>query len=318
MFYNSPAWYKLILALLIIATFSLLSFVIAILAGIPFFHLSAVEINQILLDGIPARNIDFLKYLQVVQSIGTFLVPAVFLAWLFSGNFHGYLKINNPVRIFSLSLVVLSLLFAIPVINFTGYLNSLFSLPDSMSGIENKIRDMEQEASELMKSFMDVPTTGGYLINLMVIAVLPAICEELLFRGVFQRIFIEWTRNRHIGIIIAAILFSFFHLQFLGFIPRFLLGVYFGYLLLWSNTLWLPIAAHFVNNAFAVTYYHFASQAPGLSWIDKVGGADGNLVYLLSGIGLFTITSIAIYYHETGDKKYQHSLNNRNDFLKGQ
>jgi membrane protease YdiL (CAAX protease family) len=196
-----------------------------------------------------------------------------------------------------------SVLFAIPIINFTGYLNSLISLPDSMAGIENKIRDLEQEASELMKSFLDVPSTGGYLINLIVIAVLPAVCEELLFRGIFQRIFIEWTGNKHIGVFIAAVMFSFFHLQFLGFIPRFLLGVYFGYLLLWSNTLWLPIAAHFINNAFAVTFYHFANQAPGLSWIDEVGGADGNMFYLFSGIALFTISAVVIYYYETSIKK---------------
>ena len=305
LFYNSPAWYKFVLAFLIIISFSILSFVVAILIGIPFFQLTAVDVNNIIFKGIQTQNIAFLKYLQVIQSIGTFFFPAMVLAWLFTDNSYAYLKINTSVKFYSLLLAVFSLLFAIPIINFTAYLNSLITLPDSLDGIENLIRDMEQEASKLMESFLDVPTTGGYLINLMVIAVLPAVCEELLFRGIFQRLFIEWTGNKHIGIIITAILFSFFHLQFLGFIPRLLLGIYFGYLLVWSNTLWLPIAAHFINNAFAVTFYHFSNQIPGLSWIDEVGGADGNLVYLFSGIGLFTITAITIYYNENTQSSKQ-------------
>ncbi len=295
LFYNSPAWYRFILAVLVIITFSLLFFVIAILIAVPLFHLTGTDLQNMLLKGTQIQNIAFLKYLQTVQSVGTFLLPALFLAWLFTGNTYAYLKINTGLESVSLLLVLFSILFAIPIINFSGYLNSLITLPDSMAGIENQIRELEHEASELMKSFLDVQSTGGYLINLLVIAVLPAICEEFLFRGVFQRLFIEWTGNKHAGIIIAATIFSSFHLQFLGFIPRLLLGIYFGYLLVWSNTLWLPIAAHFINNAFAVTFYHFANQSPGLSWIDEIGGADGSMVYLFSGIFTFTVTVILIY-----------------------
>ena len=302
LFHNSPAWYRFILAVLVIFSFSLLFFVFAVLIGIPLFRLSGADLRNILLTGIQSESISFLKYLQVIQSVGTFLLPAVFLAWLFTGNAYTYLKINTPLKFNSFVLVSISILFAIPIINFTGYLNSLITLPDSMGVIEDIIRELEHEASELMKSFLNVPSTGGYLVNLMIIAVLPAICEEFLFRGVFQRLFIEWTRNKHIGILVAAMMFSFFHLQFLGFIPRFLLGVYFGYLLVWSNTLWLPIAAHFINNAFAVTFYYFANQSPGLSWIDEIGGTDENMIYLFSGILIFIVTVILIYKNE-----YMHS-----------
>lgn len=303
LFHNSPAWYRFILAALVIISFSLLFFIIAIVIAIPLFHLTFTDIQNIFLTGVQTQNISFLKYLQVIQSAGTFLLPALFLAWLFTGNAYAYLKINTGVKYDSLLLVAFSILFAIPIINFTGYLNSLVTLPDSMGGIENKIRELEHEASELMKSFLNVPSTGGYLINLMVIAVLPALCEEFLFRGIFQRLFVEWTGNKHVGIIIAATIFSFFHLQFLGFIPRFLLGVYFGYLLIWSNTLWLPIVAHFINNAFAVTFYHFANQIPGLSWIDEIGGADGNMIYLFSSMCIFTITTFLIYRNEQSFKQ---------------
>jgi hypothetical protein len=303
LFQNSPAWYRLILAILVIITFSLLFFILAIVIAIPIFRLTFTDLQNILMAGVQTQNISFLKYLQVIQSVGTFFFPALLLAWLFTGNSYTYLQINTRINSYSLVIVIFSILFAIPIINFTGYLNSLVTLPDSMGGIENKIRELEHEASELMKSFLNVPSTGGYLINLMIIAVLPAICEEFLFRGIFQRLFIEWTGNKHIGIIIAATIFSFFHMQFLGFIPRFLLGIYFGYLLVWSGSLWLPIAAHFINNAFAVTFYHFANQTPGLSWIDEIGGADGNMVYLFSSIIIFIVTVILIHKNEQSSKQ---------------
>jgi len=67
-----------------------------------------------------------------------------------------------------------------------------------------------------------------------------------------QRVIGKWTRNHHIIIWSAAILFSAFHMQFFGFLPRMLLGAYFGYLLYWTRNIWIPVFAHFVNNAFAV------------------------------------------------------------------
>jgi len=90
------------------------------------------------------------------------------------------------------------------------------------------------------------------LFNIFMIAIVAAIGEELIFRGVIQKIFARWTGNIHLAIIITGFLFSLIHLQFYGFFPRWLLGVMFGYLMVWSGTLWLPIFAHFVNNAVAV------------------------------------------------------------------
>ena len=83
-------------------------------------------------------------------------------------------------------------------------------------------------------------------------AVAAGITEEFLFRGALQRIIGKWTYNHHIIIWSAAIIFSTFHMQFFGFLPRMLLGAYFGYLLYWTRNIWIPVFAHFVNNAIAV------------------------------------------------------------------
>ena len=122
----------------------------------------------------------------------------------------------------------------------------------------------------------------------MLIAILPALGEELFFRGIVQRIFISWTKNPLLGIIIGAFLFSFMHLQFYGFIPRFYLGIIFGLIYFWSGSIWLPILAHFLNNAAAVIILFIYGHETVGKDIDTIGTQEGRLysLKLLSPKGL--------------------------------
>ncbi|MFO7656891.1 MAG: CPBP family intramembrane glutamic endopeptidase [Bacteroidales bacterium] len=294
-FQNTPPWYRFILAVFVVFSLMIISYFVGIIIGIPFFHISVEELPDLLSRGIHSDNIPFLKYIQAVQSIGTFLLPALLLAWLFSGNISGYLHLNHSISIYSLLLVAFSLVAAIPVINFSGYINSKMPLPGFM---DDFFRQMEESYSQLLASFLKTSSIKGYIVNMFVIAVLPAVCEEFLFRGVFQRIFTDLTRNKHFGIYLAAALFSLLHFQFSGLLPRFLLGVYFGYLFYWGRTLWLPIAAHFVNNAFAVTFYHFSKAVPGESLVDNLGTNFSNLIPVMASIILFSLLAFAVYQSE--------------------
>ncbi|WPP48512.1 CPBP family intramembrane glutamic endopeptidase [Catalinimonas niigatensis] len=118
----------------------------------------------------------------------------------------------------------------------------------------------EEELKELTEYITRFESIGGLLVGVLVIAVFPAIGEELVFRGLGQRMLQGLTRSPHAGIWIAAFLFSFIHLQFYGFFPRFLLGALFGYLYYWSGNLWYPIFAHFVNNGFTLIMLYLYQQ----------------------------------------------------------
>ncbi|MDZ7777205.1 MAG: CPBP family intramembrane glutamic endopeptidase [Bacteroidales bacterium] len=107
---------------------------------------------------------------------------------------------------------------------------------------------------------MERTSYGALAANLLLIAVIPAIGEELFFRGVLQKVFTDWFSNAHAGIIITSVLFSALHMQFFGFLPRFVLGVLFGYYFYWSRSLWLPIFAHFINNGAAVVVAFLAAR----------------------------------------------------------
>jgi membrane protease YdiL (CAAX protease family) len=158
-------------------------------------------------------------------------------------------------------------------------------LPEFLSGLEEIFKDSENRAKEMTLAFLSVETTWGLLANILIIGILPAIGEELLFRGVLIRIFNERSRSYHFGIILSAFIFSAIHGQFYGFVPRFVMGCLFGYLFVWGGSLWYPIVAHFVNNTFAVlTFYYFRGTNLEKFTENPSFSAESLIVILLLGV----------------------------------
>lgn len=230
--------------------------IVGLLVGWPFFGTQAFL--QLLRGEIYASTeaLPLLKYIQLLQSVGLFVVPPFVVAHLLSENSTGYLKINKRPNFLSLILSLLIIWSASPLINELGLWNSGLVLPDWLSGVEQWMHEKESAAEDLTNLFLISESVWGLLFNIVLIGMIPAIGEELLFRGVVQNIFTRWTRNQHLGIWLTAALFSSLHFQFYGFVPRMFLGALFGYMLVWSGNLWLPIASHFINNATAVMAYY--------------------------------------------------------------
>ena len=135
------------------------------------------------------------KFFQIFQSIGVFIIPSFLLAYIFHDSYLEYLKLNTGPRAVCIVLSIISIVISIPLINYISYLNSGIELPESMGIIEDKIIAMENEANQIMESYLDTISLRDFIINLIMICILPAVGEELLFRGIFQRLFIEGTKN---------------------------------------------------------------------------------------------------------------------------
>lgn len=247
---------QLIFSAFVILVSFLVVFSISIAALVPIVGLSEMMNSLSGVDPSDPNTVSLLKYFQVVQSIGLFVLPPFLLAWLFEGNVWRYLTLDQRVRTGNLLLGLLAVLAAGPWVGYLGELNQNMHLPGFLAGVEDWMRSMEDSAANLIDRFIAVETVWGLLFNLFMIAVIPAIGEELLFRGVVQKIFTNMTRNQHWGIWISAFLFSTLHMQFFGFFPRLVLGALFGYLLIYSGSMWLPILAHFMNNALGVLALH--------------------------------------------------------------
>lgn len=244
------------------------------------------SIKAIVNGGIPSDT-GFLKVFLAISSIGTFIVPA-FLLKLIERKKTSYLNFSSPQPA-QLFLITIAIMFvSSPFLELTSIINKQMLLPDFLSKMEQWMQMKEQEMARITESVLSVSSLSGLLANLFIMAVIPGIGEELFFRGCLQPIIHRWTKNAHWAIWITAIIFSAIHVQFYGFIPRLLMGAVFGYMLYWGKSIWLPIIAHFINNATAVIYT-FVLLKQGKSFEEINNGTTSNWVLYLLSIGLLTI-----------------------------
>ncbi|MFC6996722.1 CPBP family intramembrane glutamic endopeptidase [Rufibacter roseus] len=138
--------------------------------------------------------------------------------------------------------------------------NANFKFPDFLEWFEKGAKETEERLKVLTQYLTQFDSVGAMLFGILIIAVLPAIGEELVFRGVLQQELIRWSKNHHVGIWVAGFLFGAIHMQFYGFFPRMALGVVLGYLYFWSGNIWVPILGHFMNNGFTVLMLYLQQQ----------------------------------------------------------
>ena len=186
------------------------------------------------------NKINAVKVIQLFSSIGLFLVPALIFAYTKRPG-GDYLQTRRPVSGFWFLIAILLPLAASPFTGFLYELNKGLNLPAGLV-------EAEAQAKEMTKLFLKMPATTDLLFNLILIALLPAVAEELFFRGVVQKVFYEGSRNVHTAVWLSAILFSAVHFQFMGFLPRLFLGLLLGYLFAYSGSIWTSVIAHFFNN----------------------------------------------------------------------
>jgi len=204
--------------------------------------------------------------IQFFSALGTFIIAPLAASYLISDNVVEYVGLTKKSEPSYFIISFFLVIGAVPFINWMLALNSSMHLPESMKSVEIWMQTSEDNAAALLELFTNKTSLLGLIGNLLILALLPAIGEELLFRGLIQKLFTGLTKNKHASVFLTAILFSAFHMQFFGFIPRFALGLLLGYMMLWTGSLWLSMFTHFINNAFAVI----------LTWLVKVNGWPAN------------------------------------------
>lgn len=214
-----------------------------------------------------------LRVMQVLQAVGMLIIPAGIYLWLTSSWPAFKTMFGSPSRQ-PVLLSVAIFMVAFPFINYLAQWNEDMELPFA---IGEWMHSKESQAGALTEMFLDMPNVGLLFFNLFMIALLPAIGEELIFRGIVQRGLIRQFGNAHLGIWLAAIVFSAIHFQFLGFIPRMLMGVALGYLFYWSKNLWYPIIAHFTNNAVAIILAYGVQHGSIDSEMEMMGSSNAGM-----------------------------------------
>ena len=198
------------------------------------------------------NDIDKLKLGQAISSALVFIAPPLILYAFTRTQPMREIGFRKPNTAWMLLIGVALMFVSLPLTNLLTSWNEKMDFGTVFESLEAMLKRMEEAASDLTDRMLQVDTFWGLLGNLLVIALIPAIGEELTFRGVVQQALTRRCKNVHVAVFLSAFIFSFIHFQFYGFLPRLFLGVILGYMFYYSDSLWTSILMHFVNNGSAV------------------------------------------------------------------
>lgn len=201
-----------------------------------------------------------MRIATLLQDIFIFIVPAIVTAILMTRLPARFLFLEESPQLWFTVLSIVTLFVSMPWMNALIQWNESFTFPESMKEIGESLRAAEDAATEFVKKMLTGSGIGSLIVSVCIIGLLAGISEELFFRGALLRLFFLTRMNPHIAIWLVAIIFSLMHFQFFGFLPRIMLGAYFGYLVYWTRSLWIPVIVHALNNTIVVvTQWHEAN-----------------------------------------------------------
>jgi uncharacterized protein len=237
---------------------------------------------------------NFLRLSLLVQHIFLFFLPAVFTLWIcYKQKAYQAAALDKKPLSISIVLGILWLIMSMAFIQYSYQINKAIPLPKMLMANEDSVK-------KTMDALFSLKGFAGAFINTLLIGVMPAITEELLFRGVIQRQLGRLLHNDHAQVWITAAFFSAIHFQFQGFLPRMFLGVLLGYMLVWSRSLWVPVIVHGVNNGMQVLALYALNMKP--EEMEKLEEGK-SLHWTIAGASLMVMFIIGKYFREKHAKE---------------
>jgi membrane protease YdiL (CAAX protease family) len=287
-----PLWFKLLILTAIVLGALMFAQGLSVLLIRLFWGIDQYALGLIL-QNPPAENAEAARqaifFMQGFSSLGG-LFGGAWLYWQFVekntwADFHS-VAATQKQGLFLAFFIIIAMM---PFTAWLAWLNNALEMPAFLSGFEAEAKAKEESLKALTMFLTKIDTWEMFLAGLLVIAVIPALGEEVLFRGVLQNIFQKSFGHTqpHVAIWLAAFVFSAIHLQFYGLVPRMLLGALFGYLYVWSGNLWYPIVAHFANNSItllAIFLYHQGATDTNIESVEAVAWWAALLSALFTGL----------------------------------
>lgn len=287
-----PLRIRAIKGLLLLAGFFLIGLFVAALMG------------QTLLaaGGEGTRSIYLLT--SAAQGLLAFCLPA-WLAAKYAGMAPAsYLRLDGRLTLKAVAGIVVAYMLAMPALNQIIAYNAAMHLPESMQGFEATLRSMEEANGKMGEMILNTPSVGGLVSGVLIVGVLTGFCEEIFFRGAMQHFIKSAGAKPWLAVVVTAVIFSVMHFQFFGFVPRLLLGAFFGFLLLRSCSLWTAVTAHALNNSLVVITAWLSNRGIATGSLESLGVAtDGTVPWLALASAIATALFI-IYFSNIFWKPY--------------
>lgn len=194
-------------------------------------------------------NAPAIRMMQLVSVVVGFLIPAFFTAWLLHRKPATLLGFRQAITARHLGLVILLMMSALLLAGTLGFFNKAIPIPANWRIIFD---NLEKDYAAQVGALMGKGTTGDLLAGIFILAFIPALAEETIFRGGLQNFLTRATNRPWLSIVVVSLLFSVVHASFYGFLPRLFLGITLGLIFYYTKSIWLCIVAHFFNNALAI------------------------------------------------------------------
>lgn len=272
-------------------------FILFICIALVGFFISGV-ISSLIIAKFGMQSTAAMRIAAVMQSLFQLIVPAIATAMIVTRRPATFLAIDRRIDLRLLLLAAAALITATPMMNRLIALNEAVTLPDSLAWLEQSLKQMEEQAAATIAVMQGGTSVGDLVMNILIIGVLAGLGEELFFRGTFLRLMTTGRINPHIAVWTVAVVFSAVHLQFYGFVPRTLLGAYFGYLVVWTRCLWIPVIIHALNNIIYVSSEWIAARQ-GLDE-SAINSYDGNL--LVNAASVIITAALLVIIYRLSDK----------------
>jgi len=244
-FKDKPVWFQCVLLATLITGF--LVFTSLLTLGI---NGTAVHVN----------STASVRWEECIDAIGAMLLPCLLFAQLTHADPLGFIGLKPTRTSWFFPVAFLLAFLCIPMVQVLAQWNEQWHLPGIFSGMDKWMRETEDQNDTLINRILAMPRPSDLVSNLIVMALVPALCEEVFFRGIIQKGFIRVTGRPMLGILIGALVFSALHFQFLGFFSRAALGMILGLLYWYSGSLWPGILAHFTYNGVQVVYFYIQQR----------------------------------------------------------
>jgi len=224
-------------------------------------------------DVTSSASISAYRIASICSNVGGFLLSALIFAWFCSNSVGDYFRLRSPLKWKYLAVIGLCFLLAIPAIQLLSELNELIS-----GGAY--LMEAQEETSKLRTALLRTDSVAVVVLNVFTMALIPAVGEELFFRGVIMRVSFQGTKNMHLGVLLSAVLFALVHMEFSNFLAILFMGVLLGYLYVYTGSLLVPIGLHFLNNCI---YIILEASGKGSAFVDKLESGSNFLFWLITG-----------------------------------
>ena len=243
-----------------------------------------------LLGGVDQLDADVLKYLQVFSATGMFVIPTAIFTYLTSEPNEDLLGLQKPIKGILGLLVVAIIIAIVPIVDALTTVFHQIPFPELLSDWRVQLEQYEKESLNLVNKMLAGNTLRDLASNLIVIAIVPAVGEELLFRGVLQPLFHKHLKNALVAIFITSLIFAAMHQQFFNLGSLFFISFLLGLIRWWTNNLWLCMLGHFVNNAAYVLLTFFGDPT-----LTESSPFANNYLWLIGSVILSTVILVAIF-----------------------